>query len=346
MKIIVIYDAGSRDWSAQDVAAVLDNVRQVREVLRERGHEAEIVPVRLGDFRWLTRCRKADLVFNLCEGVGGISRYEDFVLGALELTGTPFTGPHAWPITVCHRKHVANTLLGADGVPVPAFVLAQGNNKIPASFPLPAIVKPAAEDASLGIDSGAVCTSRRALRSRVSEMLEHFDDVLVQEYVAGRELNVGFVGETMLPISEIDFSRMPDGSWPIVTYAAKWSPEHPEFAGTEPVCPARLPADLARKVGRVARQAWQLLGNQEGYGRVDLRVTEDGNPYVIEVNPCPDLSRDAGLARMARAHGWEYEELIMQIVDEALGRSGKTDAAAALVGLPSRGAGVPGRVPA
>jgi D-alanine-D-alanine ligase len=335
MKVVVIYDAGSDEWSPQDVAAVVENVREVREVLRARGHEVDLVPVKLGDFRWLTRCRKADLVFNLCEGINGHARYEDFVLGALELTGTPFTGPRAWPITVCHRKHVANTLLAAEGLPVPAFVLAQGN-KIPANFPLPAIVKPAAEDASVGIDGGAVCTSRRALRSRVSQMLEHFEEVLVQEYVAGRELNVGFVGSTMLPISEIDFSRMPEGSWPIVTYAAKWSPDHPEYAGTEPVCPARLPADVARKVGRIARHAWQFLGNQEGYGRVDMRLTDQGQPYVIEVNPCPDLSRDAGLARMARAHGWAYDELIMQIVDEALGRSQKTDAAAALVALPPR----------
>src|SRR5688572_4895984 len=344
MKVVVIYDAGSDEWSPQDVAAVVENVREVREVLRGRGHEVDLVPVKLGDFRWLTRCRKADLVFNLCEGINGHARYEDFVLGALELTGTPFTGPRAWPITVCHRKHVANTLLAAEGLPVPAFVLAQGN-KIPANFPLPAIVKPSAEDASVGIDSGAVCTSRRSLRARVSQMLEHFDEVIVQEYVTGREFNVGFVGRTMLPVSEIDFSAMPEGSWPIVTYAAKWHPEHPEYAGTQPVCPARIPADLARRLGRVARHAWEMLAGQEGYGRVDLRVTAEGQPYVIEVNPCPDLSTDAGLARMGRAHGWSYEELVLQIVEEALGRSRTTRAADDLAAPPPRTL-VPGRIPA
>jgi D-alanine-D-alanine ligase len=329
VKVVIIYDAGSDDWSPQDVAAVVANVHDVRDVLRARGNEVELVAVRLGDFRWLSRCRKADLVFNLCEGINGHARYEDFVLGALELTGTPFTGPRAWPVTVCHRKHVANTLLASEGVPVPAFLLAR-ENKIPANFPLPAIVKPAAEDASVGIDAGAVCGTRRALRSRVSQMLEHFEEVIVQQYVAGRELNVGFVGPTMLPISEIDFSRMPEGSWPIVTYAAKWAPDHPEYAGTQPVCPARIPADLARRVARIARQAWDLLAGQEGYGRVDLRVTPDGQPFVIEVNPCPDLSADAGLARMGRANGWTYDELVMQIVEEALGRSRTTRAADAL----------------
>lgn len=344
MKVVIIYDAGSNEWSAQDVAAVVGNVHEIRDVLRQRDHEVELVAVRLGHFRWLSRCRKADLVFNLCEGINGHARFEDFVLGALELTGTPFTGPRAWPIAVCHRKDVANTLLAAAGIPVPAFTLAQGN-KIPSNFPLPAIVKPAAEDASVGIDGGAVCTSRRSLRGRVSQMLEHFEEVLVQEYVTGREFNVGFVGDAMLPISEIDFSGMPEGSWPIVTYAAKWAPEHPDFAGTQPVCPARIPADLARRVGKVARQAWQLVGGGEGYGRVDLRVNEQGQPFVIEVNPCPDLSSDAGLARMGGAHGWAYDELVMQIVEEALGRSRKRDAAAALAAAPGRSA-VPGTVPA
>ncbi len=344
MKVVMIYDAGGDHWGPEDVSAVVGNVHEIRDVLRGAGHDVEVVAVRLGDFRWLSRCRKADLVFNLCEGINGLARYEDFVLGALELTGTPFTGPRAWPITVCHRKHVANTLLAAEGVPVPAFLLARGN-KIPANFPLPAIVKPAAEDASVGIDAGAVCTTRRSLRARVSQMLEHFDEVIVQEYVTGREFNVGFVGSTMLPVSEIDFSAMPEGSWPIVTYSAKWHPEHPEYAGTQPVCPARIPAELARRLGRVARHAWEMLAGQEGYGRVDLRVTAEGQPYVIEVNPCPDLSTDAGLARMGRAHGWSYEELVLQIVEEALGRSRTTRAADDLAAPPPRTL-VPGRIPA
>jgi D-alanine-D-alanine ligase len=84
------------------------------------------------------------------------------------------------------------------------------------------IVKPAAEDASLGIDAGAVCTSRKSLKRRIALMAEQWETVLVQEYVAGREFNVGFIGKTMLPISEITFDNMPEGSWPILTYASKW----------------------------------------------------------------------------------------------------------------------------
>ena len=329
MRVAILFDAGSADWSAADVAAVMKNVHEVRDVLRRRGHEPELVPVRGGDFRWLTRARRAEAVYNLCEGIGGHARFEDLVVATLELTGQPVTGCRAWPTTVCHRKHVAATLLAAAGVPVPQTVLAQGN-KVPADFPLPAIVKPAAEDASVGIDAGAVCTSKKALRKRVALMLEQFDEVVVQAYVAGREVNVGFVGKQVLPISEIDFRDLPEESWPIVTYAAKWNPEHPEYHGTVPVCPAPLAADVAKRVVAAARLAWETMAGSEGFGRVDLRIDAEGRPWVLEVNPCPDLSSDAGLARMAAAHGWDYDELVCQILDEALGRTQRRDAAAAL----------------
>jgi D-alanine-D-alanine ligase len=330
MRVAILYDAGSDEWSPQDVAAVVGNVHEVRDVLRRRGHEVECLPVRMGDFRWLKRVCRADLVFNLCEGVNGHARFEDYVVGTLELAGVPFTGCRHWAITIAHRKHVANTLLAATGVPVPAFTLAQAN-KGPAEFPLPAIVKPAAEDASVGIDNGAVCTSKRALKKRVALMLEQFEEVLVQEYVPGREFNVGFVGKRMLPIAEIRFDGMPEGTWPIVSYAAKWIPGSPEDEGTLPVCPAEIPDELETAVAKVAREAWMYVSGGEGYGRVDLRVNGDGVPYVLEVNPCPDLSSNAGLARMGRAFGWSYDDLVMQVVDEALMRSQSHTAAAALV---------------
>ncbi|HET6837346.1 MAG TPA: ATP-grasp domain-containing protein [Gemmatimonadales bacterium] len=328
MKVAILFDAGSEEWSPQDVAAVVANVHEVRDVLRRRGHEVELLPVRYGDFRWLSRVRRADLVFNLCEGINGHARFEDLVVGTLELTGVPFTGCRAWPTMVCHRKHVANTLLSSAGLPVPAFTLA---NKTSVEFPLPAIVKPAAEDASVGIDNGAVCTSKRALKRRVAQMLEQFDEVVVQEYVAGREFNVGFVGNRMLPIAEIRFDDLPDGTWPIVSYAAKWIPGSPEDEGTIPVCPAELDTELHQRIAQVARKAWEHMADAEGYGRIDMRLSEDGQPYVLEVNPSPDLSSNAGLARMGRAFGWSYDDLVMHIVDEALTRSQSHRAADALV---------------
>jgi D-alanine-D-alanine ligase len=214
------------------------------------------------------------------------------------------------------------------GAPIPPFTLALAN-QLPADFPLPAIVKPNGEDASVGIDGEAVCTSRRALRRRVAHLLEQFPEVLVQAYVAGREFNVGFVGNRLLPVSEIRFDDLPAGTWPIVSFAAKWVPGSPEDLGTQPECPARIPADLHRRLVTAAKRAWETMANGEGYGRVDLRVDEGGQVWVLEVNPCPDLSSNAGLARMARAAGWTYDQLVLGIVEEALGRAQRAAAVAA-----------------
>jgi D-alanine-D-alanine ligase len=97
------------------------------------------------------------------------------------------------------------------------------------------------------------------------------------------------------------------------------------------VCPAQLEPGLAHRIGQVARTAWEHLSEGAGYGRVDMRLSDDGQPYVLEVNPSPDLSSNAGLARMGHAFGWSYDDLVMQIVDEALMRSQTHQAAAALV---------------
>jgi D-alanine-D-alanine ligase len=326
VKIGILFDGGSNDWDQKDVAAVLANVNEIQAELRRAGHETSLIPVQLGDIAWLRRVQRHDLIFNLCEGVNGYARYEDFAVAALELSRVPFTGCPAWPVTICHRKHIANTLLAAAGVPVPPFMLARGITP-PSGLRYPVIVKPSGEDASVGIDAGAVCATRKALRDRLARTLEQWNEVLVQEYVAGREVNVGFIGRDLLPLSEINFDRMPQGSWPIVTYAAKWSSGSAEDLGTEPVCPARLSPELTRRATQTARQAWDTLAGSQGYGRVDLRITESGEVYVLEVNPNPDLSSDAGLTRMARARGWEYGELIVRVVEEALSRYERARAA-------------------
>ncbi|MGE0352449.1 MAG: hypothetical protein AB7I33_13415 [Gemmatimonadales bacterium] len=320
MRVAVLFDPGGEHWDKKDIAAVVDGAKVIRRHIRRLGHEATLVPIRPNDWRYISRIRRCDLVFNLCEGLDGHSRYEDWVVGTLELTGVPYTGCRPWATSVCHRKHMANVLLAANGIPVPRSALAK-RNQIPDGLAFPVIVKPANEDASLGIDNGAVCTSIDDLKRRIALMSEQYDSVMVQEFVDGREFNVGFVGKTMLPLSEISFADMPEGYWHIVSYAAKWDEGSPEDRGTIPQCPARVPEDLARKLTSVARAAWEMLCESEGYGRVDLRVDRSGQVAVIEVNPNPDISEDAGLARMAQAYGWDYTELTNRVMNEALERA-------------------------
>lgn len=314
MRIAILYDGGARDWSDEDIRSVLEVVGRVGAILRAAGHEVVRVPARHG-LRWLAPCRRADLVFNLCEGLGGVSRFESAIVGTLELTGVPFTGAGARTMAICHSKPLVNAYLHASGVPTPRWIAPQGHG-VPDDFPLPAIVKPAAEDASVGIDQQSVATTRRALAARVAKLSEEFDEIIVQAYVPGREFGVGIVGAEVLPISEIDFSRMPEGAWPILSFDGKWKAGSPDDVGSRPMCPARVSAALRERIVGTARRAWRAVGGR-GYGRVDIRLDADDRPWVLEVNPNPDISEDAGLARMAAAHGWTYEDLVLRIAETA-----------------------------
>jgi len=318
VKVAVIYDSGAEHWAPEDIEAVLDSVEAVCDVLAADGHEVRRVPVAL-DLAWFAAVRRADLVFNLCEGVGGVSRLEYPVASAIELAGIPYTGTSAWTMTVCHRKPVLNAVLQSHGLPVPRWAVPSPGEEAD-QFLLPAIVKPAAEDASIGIEQASVVATPEALAERVRQLSRRHGQLMVQEYVPGREFNVGFVGDTVLPVSEIDFSDMPRGAWPIVSFAAKWHDDSPEYAGTKPVCPAAIDRALTARLVQTATEAWQAVEGH-GYGRVDLRLDADGQPWVLEVNPNPDLSLDAGLANMARAAGWSYADLVHRILEAALKRT-------------------------
>lgn len=315
LKIAIIYDGGADDWSPADIRSVLEPVNEVGEALKVLGHGVVRVPVH-ADLAWFDAVRDVDAVFNLCEGVAGESYRECNVAAALELARVPFTGGGSRMMTVCLRKPLLNAALRSAGLPVPRWHLPEERRPVPDDFPLPAIVKPAEEDASVGIYQRSVVTTRDELDARVVEYRGEYGEVIVQQYVSGREIAVAFVGEHTLPLSEIDFSDLEEGRWPIVSFDAKWTPGSPDDKGTQPVCPARVDAELAARTIAVATRAWETV-NGWGYGRVDLRIDTDGCPWVIEVNPNPDISSDAGLVRMAKAYGWSHEDLVHHIVDTA-----------------------------
>src|SRR5207247_9718060 len=125
--------------------------------------------------------------------------------------------------------------------------------------------------------------------------------------LAGREFNGGLGGARTRPISEIDFARMAEGAWPILTYAGKWDVGSADDLGSVPVCPAAVPQKLADKLVKLAEAAWRVMQGK-GYGRVDLRVDEQGRPWVLDVNPKPDLNEHDGPARLGNAAGWDYAE--------------------------------------
>jgi D-alanine-D-alanine ligase len=317
VKVAILFDGMSATSRDQLITGTVD---AVAAELASEGNEVVRVPVHQ-DAKWIERLRRvrADLVFNLCESIDGVAAMEPPVISVLELLGIPYTGSSSWTTSFCLRKHVVNGALERAGLPVPKFAVVRRGGAIP-SVGFPAICKPAAEDASIGVEQRSVVRTTRALTERVAAMLDRWDEVLVQRYVEGREVNVGILGDEVLPIAEIDFGRMPKGMWRIVTYRSKWETGSEEDLGSAPRCPARLPAAVATQLRRVAVAAWRVAGGA-GYGRVDMRIDERGRPWILEVNSNPDIAPDAGLARMARVAGIEYGSLVRRICELGLQRS-------------------------
>jgi D-alanine-D-alanine ligase len=322
LKVGLLFDGASAYATNPDML-ILDTVRAIEASLVSEGNEVIQIPV-YQDGKWIEKIRrgKFDIAFNMCEGIDGIATLESAVISVLELFKIPFTGASSYTAAVCLRKHVINGLLEKNGLPIPRFACIRRGDPL-VSVGYPAIVKPAAEDASIGVEQRSVVRNMRQLTERVHAMLEVWDEVLVQRFVDGREINVGVLGDAVLPIAEIDFGKMPRGRWRIVTYQSKWMPGSVDDIGGSPRCPAKLPARVASEVRRVALRAWKLSGGF-GYGRVDMRIDANGQPWILEVNANPDIAPDAGLARMARVVGIEYPALIRQICELGLARSRET----------------------
>lgn len=318
MRVALLFDGASALGATPDLL-ILETVDAIEAALEQEGNAVVRIPV-MTDGKWIDRIKRGrfDVAFNMCEGIDGVAELEPPVIGVLELFGIAYTGGSSYTTSMCLRKHVVNALLSHAGLPVPPWITLRRGSRV-RSVGYPAIVKPAAEDASIGVEQRSVVRSARGLKARVEAMLVSFDEVIVQRYVEGRELNVGIVGDNALPIAEIDFSGMPKGLWPIVTYRSKWDTGSEEDLGSVPRCPAELPARSANEVRRVALEAWRLVGGH-GYGRVDMRLDSNGRPWILEVNSNPDIAPDAGLARMARVAGVEYATLVRTICELGISR--------------------------
>lgn len=317
MRIAVLHDdVLSRGDASPDELGVLDAVQAVAGALGELGHTAVPVAVTRRVADWVAQLSGsgAELVFNLCEGVGGSSALEVHAAAVVELLGLPMTGNRAETLALARRKDRVNALMAAAGLPVPAWTYA---DRLNGWHRFPAIVKPAAEDASVGISQASIAADDARLRALVNSSRHR--PLLVQEFLSGRELNVGIVAGQVLPVAEIVFTPLAgvtDGGWPLVSYDAKWDEGSAEDRATTPRCPADLDEARAREARELALAAWSVVEGH-GYGRVDLRADTAGRLHVLEVNPNPDLAPGAGLNRMAAAHGWSYTELIRHIVEEA-----------------------------
>ena len=324
-RVAVLVDHFAETCVSGDPAAPAQSTVRIIEALETLGYEPielSLKEGKIGD--WLQGLMDGDfdLAFNLCETVGGHAQGEHLAAGAVELLEIPMTGASAATLLLCLDKDRCAAMLRANGITVPDWTVVDGAHPLPGDFDrFPAIVKPAADDASNGVHSTSVVNSIPETQSAITCIRENWDKVVIQDFIEGREINLAIVGDRLLPPAEIDFSTLPDDAPPIVSFAAKWDPESTDYQGTVPVCPADLPPQRAEELQRLAGRAWRLMDGR-GYARVDVRLTQDGTPYVIDINPNPDLSLDAGLARQAHVAGWSYDELIGKVVESALDGAG------------------------
>ena len=314
---------------------VREEVGAIEESLRELGFLPAVVSVDQFSKDLVAAVSRLapKFVFNLCEEINGNCELEMCVAGLFEMMGIPYTGSGPLALGLALNKFRVKQVLRAAGVPAPRGYLCSVGQRLRtrAARRFPLIVKPAHEDASLGINANSVCRDLRQLESQVGYIHDVYrQDALIEEYLEGREFNVGILGgrdARVLPISEIDFSRMPAGEPRIVSYRAKWDEESVEFQSTVPVCPADIPARLAARIRSIALRSHRCIGCAD-YSRVDMRTDPGGNVYVLEVNPNPDISPRAGFARAARAAGLTYTDMIARIIQSAVERATKIPAAA------------------
>ncbi len=322
LKIVILYDADADAASnpaenippSTDVGVV---VREVENSLQQLGHTVARVAAARPIETTIAQLRgqAPDLIFNLCESFRDIAQQEGNVAGLLELLGIPFTGGSSATLHLALHKARLKEVLTAHGIPTPNwFVTDDPFFTWDRQVTFPAIVKPVAEDASIGIGIQSVVHNVDDLRARVGHIVRrHRQPALVEEFVDGREINVAVLGGAVLEISEIDFSSLDPGLPRIVTYRGKWDESSPEYVGTIPVCPAKLSQTLREQAESLAVQVWELFEGRD-YARIDMRIDGQGTVYVLEFNPNPDLSSDAGLARSARSRGWSHERLVAEIV--------------------------------
>jgi D-alanine-D-alanine ligase len=298
---------------------------EIFEALEKLGHKPSYMTVDGEDASLLAVAKcNADLIFNLVESYAGDDTKDMHVAAYLELIEKPYTGAGPHGLYLAQNKALAKKIFHFHDIRTPFFAVSykgQLDHAHDIAFPL--IVKPLSEDGSIGIDMDSVVTSVKDLMERIHYIQETFDSpALIEEYIEGREIYASILGTEkaeVLPLVELDLSKLPEGAPRIAGTEVKWEKEHEAYRRTRSKIAEQLDEETAEQLKQTALAAYQACRLRD-YGRIDMRLTSEGKIYVIEANPNPWLSSSAEFAIAARASGRTYTDLMQDIVDLAMSR--------------------------
>ena len=306
-----------------DVIDVVHWSQSVEESLRNKGYDCEIFYVSREDLKdapgLFKRLRDINpqCVFNLFEGFSDDSGKEIDFARFLEKTDIPFTGESFRTLGFCLNKSQLKVLLKRNGIHVPRGVLIKTTmDAANVRIDPPLFVKPAFEDASLGIDEDSLVTRLIDLPNAVTHKLRVFPSgLLVEEFISGKEYSVGFLGKELLGISVIDYSFFKSMS-PFLTYASKWDRKSREFKLLMPVVEKGIDEILRERIINLSQKVGKVL-KCRSYFRLDWREKE-GKLFLLDVNPNPDIGRESGFMRQAAHKGFDNDDVVARIVQIAL----------------------------
>ena len=305
-----------------------ETVLSIASAIKSLGYE--VVIVEANESRNLINFfqnNSVDLVFNIAEGSGSRFR-ESEVPALLDYLNIPYTGSNFFPLALALNKAMAKKIFRCEGIPTPKFqIFDSASQRLDPDLRFPLIVKPNYEGSGKGISVSSVVRNEGDLNRQIGDILSGYrQEALAEEFIEGKELTVGILenGKTeALPILEIDFSTCKKSG----EYFYSWKVK--EFQGNEELglapafyCPARLSEEVADKVKETALKAHRALGCRD-ISRVDIRLSHDNIPYVLEVNPLPGLDpKESNFPKISRAQGIEYKDLVKSIIDSAARRYG------------------------
>ncbi|HMF07791.1 MAG TPA: ATP-grasp domain-containing protein [Thermoanaerobaculia bacterium] len=298
---------------------------EIFEALVKLGHEPVYQVVDGRDQSLIALARgDADLYFNLTESYNGDDTMDMNLAAYLDLLGKAYTGASPHALYLAQDKALAKKIFAFHGIRTPFFATSyKGKLDHSHDIAFPLIVKPTSEDGSIGIDNGSVVGSVKELMERIHYIHEEFDSpALIEEYIEGRELYAAVLGNEspeVLPMVELDLSKLPEGTPKIAGKEVKWEKDTEAYRVTKSAVAEDLDEEVVKRLEETALSVYQALKLRD-YGRIDMRLTQKGEVYVIEANPNPWLSSGAEFHMAARKAGRTYPQLIGEIVDLARAR--------------------------